>query len=700
MSDNPPSLFDRVRSRVASLAPSQDGTADPQARDEDPTTVGREEYREEVDAEQVEQFVEEYYRNPLVRVPIQNFAADVAEPGLSVAVETQEDADVPTVPNDAPDRYAGEGLDVALERWLSQAYIDGFSFDVSAETLIEEIVKDRRGRRGTAVVEHAWDDPRERERLLALRTVKTETLTAYTREGKGIVLRPDDDPGSFDTIAINDLGDYTRDKAPQTPANQTAAVAQFDDVFGSEDREEVPFALDDLSISPHDADTGALFGRPDSATVINRARALRRKLRHVDQSVINTAFGNVIATVESNNEEIVRNVKDNLDVNVPDRGEAGDVDPDSVSVTNAPVTDLHEVDGGVPDVTDIIQQEIEFILSALPTPLYRVGFAGDINRDVTSEQGEDYRDAIKRERRRIESDLQQPLKLKTREWLHGDATGDESLTVTPHLRIRPSQAESPLRDEEFDASEFSELMSGLSTAAGPKGGATAIVPKEEIIETMLDMDPDEVLPDTGGDNSVPPSTPPDEASAAVRDAFEEFTDADLANRYQEGDIVDTPDSGVGVIAGVVAEDQSAPDDTDLPDIEASPDSPTYVVVTEDDTDRGMGLYKASDLNATDIGTEVDALDTAQEMAQAMAELAPDDSEVAELDFTMPESWRESDTPARVIALKAFAGMGGSFDGCVREMRGNVASPDRFCGAFLDEVLGYEAWRGDSPLPGD
>jgi len=351
-------------------------------------------------------------------------------------------------------------------------------------------------------------------------------------------------------------------------------------------------------------------------------------------------------------------------------------------------------------VTDIIQQEIEFILSALPTPLYRVGFAGDINRDVTSEQGEDYRDAVKRERRRIESDLQQPLIQKTREWMHGDATGDESLTVTPHLRIRPSQAESPLRDEEFDAAEFSELMSGLSTAAGPKGGATAIIPQEEIIETMLDMDPDEVLSDAGGDGTT--ATPPDEASAAVREAFEEFSDADLANRYQEGDIVSTPDRGVGVIAGAVAEDQEAPDDSDLPDIEASPDSPTYVVVTEDESDRGMGLYKASDLDATEIETDVDALDSTREMAQAAAlsELAPDDSEVAELDFTMPESWRESDTPSRVIALKAYSGMGGSFDGCVREMRGNVASPDRFCGAFLDEVLGYEAWRGDSPLPGD
>jgi len=179
----------------------------------------------------------------------------------------------------------------------------------------------------------------------------------------------------------------------------------------------------------------------------------------------------------------------------------------------------------------------------------------------------------------------------------------------------------------------------------------------------------------------------------------------MANRYQEGDIVTTPDRGVGVIAGAVTEDQSAPADTDLPDIEASPDSPTYVVVTEADTDRGMGLYKASDLEADEIETDVDALDSTQEMAQAatlatLAAIAPADSQVAELDFTMPESWRESDTPARIIALKAFSGMGGTFDGCVREMRGNVASPDRFCGAFLDEVLGYRYWRGDSPLPGD
>jgi len=218
-------------------------------------------------------------------------------------------------------------------------------------------------------------------------------------------------------------------------------------------------------------------------------------------------------------------VRDNLNVNIKDRG-VRDENPQTVSATNAEI-DVHEIDASVPDVVDIIQQEIEFILTAMPTPLYRVGFAGDINRDVTSEQGEDYRDAVKRERRRLEDDFRRMLRLKAKGLLLGDPHTDESLAVDVALRIRPSTSESPLRDEEFDAGEFSNLMSGLSTAAGPKGGATAILPKEVIIDTVLDMDSEAVLDDADappGDNA--PAMPAQ--NSEVQAAFEDFTDANLA----------------------------------------------------------------------------------------------------------------------------------------------------------------------------
>jgi hypothetical protein len=699
MADDDTSLFGRIRDQVARLGPGQDNNPSPQARDEDVYTVGREEFREEVDERQIGEFVREYNRNPLIRVPIQNFASDVTEPGVSVQVGLPDEMeDIPEVPADSYDEYAGMSLDDALESWLSSCYIDGWSYDGSFTALLENIIKDRRGRRGTAVIEHVYDDARERDRLMALRPIRTETLTAYTREGKRIVLREDDDLGSFDTIAVDDYGeDPYRDSAPQTPAGKTAAVAQFDDIFagGNSERDEIPFAYSDISFSAYDSDTGSLFGRPDSATILNRAAALRKKLRHVDQSIANTAFGNILAKVETQQAEVVESVRDNLDVNIKERG-VRDQDPQTVSATNAEV-DVTEIEGQVPDITDNIQQEIEFVLAAMPTPLYRIGFTGDVNRDITSEQSEDYRDQIKRERRRLEDDFRRMLQMKARDLMYGNPHTEERLDVDVSLRIRPSTSESPLRDEEFSASEFAEFMSGLSTAAGPKGGATAILPKETIVETVLDMDMEDIEPDEPGDQM--PDMPVQ--NEEVQAAFDDFQDANLATRYSKGDVVSTPDSGVGVIAGVITEDKELSDDapdTDLEAIDASEDSPSYVVVTEDE-DQGMAILKASELESTTIETEVDALDATKEAA-AMAELAPDGSEMAELDFTMPESWRESDTPARVIALKAFQGMGGSFTGCKREMRSEVSDPDEFCGSFLDEVLRYPYWRGDSPLPGD
>jgi len=165
-------------------------------------------------------------------------------------------------------------------------------------------------------------------------------------------------------------------------------------------------------------------------------------------------------------------------------------------------------------------------------------------------------------------------------------------------------------------------------------------------------------------------------------------------QFSEGDQVDTPD-GVGVVFDVLTETVEGDDQT----VDASDDSPTYAVGVEDES-VGVGFYKASELSSTTIETDVDnpegELD--EETANAFRQIA-NALGLTSNNFRPPESWRESSTPNRVIALKAFAGMGGSFDGCVREMRGSIASPDRFCGSFLDYVIGNPYWRGDSPLPG-
>jgi hypothetical protein len=680
----------------AALAPSQDDEASPQARDERATVVGRKEHTEEPSYEDVTDWVNCYESNPLVRVPVQNFAGDVTEPGVAVAVYT-DDESMPTVPQDyRDDTYAGMDLDDALEAWLSDCYIDGWDFDADVVDLLDAVVKDRRGRRGTAIVEHAYDDPKKRERVLGLRPIKVETVTAYTRSGKGIVLRPDDEVNEFESVAVQDLDD-SRDEAPETPAGKTAAIAQYDDIFGTSERDEIPFALDDITVSAYDPDTGSLFGQPDTATVVDRAEAVRKKLERVDQAVLNAAFSNIIAAVDTDEEKIVKKVRDNLDPN----------DPEIVSATNAPV-ELTEVNGQVPDAVDTIQQEIEFVLAAMPTPLYRVGFAGDINRDITSEQQEDYGDALRRERGRLEADFKKVLRLKATEFLEGNAHAEGGIDVDVGMEIRPDDATSPLQDDEFDAGEFSTLMDGLATAAGPKGGADTIVPKRVILETFLDMDPDEILDEEGTADLAAL----DESDPRVRDAFERAMGAggmpaELANQYEPGkDIVDTPE-GKGLVVEVLTETKTIDEDAEgVPDeIEASADSPTYVVTLAETSGPPIGFFKASDLEATEVNADVepvDSLDEEEAAAIANGECPTgEDAELAGGSWSPPESWRKADVPARLIALDAFQSMGGDFDGCEREMRGSVRTPQQFCGAFMDYVFGgYDYWRGDSFLPGD
>jgi len=61
----------------------------------------------------------------------------------------------------------------------------------------------------------------------------------------------------------------------------------------------------------------------------------------------------------------------------------------------------------------------------------------------------------------------------------------------------------------------------------------------------------------------------------------------------------------------------------------------------------------------------------------------------------PDSWEESEQPNRLILLKAWSSMGGTWRGCFREMTTNM-TPRRarkLCSSMKDEVYGTEEWRG-------
>jgi len=87
-------------------------------------------------------------------------------------------------------------------------------------------------------------------------------------------------------------------------------------------------------------------------------------------------------------------------------------------------------------------------------------------------------------------------------------------------------------------------------------------------------------------------------------------------------------------------------------------------------------------------------------AEAMAAWLHTEAARGDGRFSFPDSWEESDTPARLILLKAWAGMGGQFDcggdcchGTMVKNGFTDGAANRFCASMKDRVLGgWEGWR--------
>lgn len=199
-------------------------------------------------------------------------------------------------------------------------------------------------------------------------------------------------------------------------------------------------------------------------------------------------------------------------------------------------------------------------------------------------------------------------------------------------------------------------------------------------------------------------SPDDDDDPHVNDTFG-TTDAVAATRYSEGDkVLLDGERALVVEVWTTGGEREGPDGETLT---PSDDSPVYIVATQD----GAEAASASDLEGKDWSTGRDNPD--EELAQTVAatdlaarlEAADQDFvDVGSLDASVtdwdyPESWTESDIPARLILLDAWSSMGGQFDcggGCckgtmMQSGMGDRAS-DQFCASMKDRVLLWEGWR--------
>ncbi len=257
------------------------------------------------------------------------------------------------------------------------------------------------------------------------------------------------------------------------------------------------------------------------------------------------------------------------------------------------------------------------------------------------------------------------------------------------------------KTEKEEANIRQTLSDALNSGTG--GRPMTVVTPEEYREKILDWEPErgsEV--DMEGIESVESEELQlNEDDERVQEQF-----GRLNQQYEEEDKVNTPD-GRGFVVDVLTEGFDVEGEEK---VEASEESPTYVVVIEDEN-KAFGYYKADDLEKEDWDSGVedpvsDLKEVGDEDRENILKVRIEEVLAAvrknqEGHFTWPESWRKSDKPARLIAMDAWLSMGASgVSSCIRTMRGEVASPERFCADFADRLYQWEYWRGDSWAPGD
>ena len=627
--------------------------------------------------EDLDKFAEQARTTGPVRKNLRQFINDVWEPGYRVNAESEATEAYFMGGDNAPEGTPEGGFLENAGVFAGERHTDFYDFGKA--TTWQKWV------RGTILVELLKSEPENPESpITGFYHIRPETIYPQVQNNTNILLPADRDELPED-IDSDDIDETRRD--------EVAAYIQFDDESilgirrGGFDRQDIPLSQNDVMKQVLDPDIGDDAGLADTQGVFgtsiiegitedieeyksikrDRAEAIGRKAYGVwtAQATPETIErGNTTEVIEWDDKSI-----QNAEADLKDMG------PGDVFFSDANL-DLEKFEPDVPELNDVLNQYISIMLAPLPAPKYMVGFAEGINRDVTEEQKEAYQDLVSQERRYQEKKWSPVLKTVAQR----QGLDPEGL----QLKIEPEREENPVKSLSTDEVErMNTYVSTLNQAAGPRAGPTALVDAQDLLEVLdfpvEDMDEPEDVIDEISD---------EETEAAWRDIMDVQDPEALETRFSEGDTVSTP-QGRGVVSGVFTES--------FDDVDASEDSPTYAVALLDER-IGSEFYKASQLSEAELpegGPE-----NPEDDLEAMANIADaTDGEFEALDFTPPESWRESDIGPRAVALKAWAGMNGQFDCggacCKGEMAPKLGDrgSDEFCASLKDFILGTEAWRG-------
>lgn len=466
MSSNTDSGYGFSRLRGSWDAFQQRFTQEVETRSRRPSLFTKSIDIDEVDlAANLAEHYELFENTPLIHSSIRSFSSDVVSPGY---------------------RLEGDDQQVEyLEEWAEQAAIVGGAKHNDLQPFLKQVVNQRWGR-GGAMIEHVKDDPRDDDYdITGVHFVKPETVKAQTQEDKNILLEPD--------------GEH--DDAPTTERGETAAFVQYHDdaVLGPFDRDDIALSQNDVTRSLLNPDIDSLWGTPVTATIAEDVRGFKRILRANEQAIKSKAwgiwsiaFGRDVLEYEDDGRsvtEIIEWDEGDQDEFIDNRIE--NLDPGEIVGHDGEI-EFEKFEGEVPDIIDHLEFYISNITTALPTPLYMVGFESDINQFVTERQDERYQSLVDEERQAIERDLTPLLEdvLKRNQ-------GIEDPDI--QLKIEPAEDESPIRSLSIeDIEKIERWMNAVNEGTGNADPSTLV--SDETLRGLILQLPEDSAP--GPDEEV------------------------------------------------------------------------------------------------------------------------------------------------------------------------------------------------------
>ena len=399
------------------------------------------------------------------RAAIDLRASEASRPGYMIEAESDE-------------------MEEALEEWFGECAVYAGESGEPFSPLLWQIFRDF-DLDGEVPIELYWDDPEaddEDRELIGLKLVDPATLKFLTYEGTSMLIRPDDEPSEE-----NGLPEDT----PTNKRDELAAYEQYPEGHGFNE-EPVYLSQNDLVRIPRNpgfdtrnptmdgpmkADVGNIRGTSIVESVSDQIKRLRARLQDYNAAISGMAYPRMkvefsdYSIGEGHNKKIYQWDDEAI------RAYMGDLDREIQEKEYSPQNEWQEpggkfgsppgveaelIEGSVPDIDDSIRTSLSLILSGLGTPKVFVGFGEELTRDIAEDQGGFFDRDIASSRRRVEHKLTMIAEIKSRDFIHSDEHPEITEEEEIKFRVRSEETDSVMRDEEFDAGKFNNLVSGIA----------------------------------------------------------------------------------------------------------------------------------------------------------------------------------------------------------------------------------------------